>query len=303
MRTHSFPSLFALVVALTLSANAVPVSAASDKVDARQPLSIDVYHPGKDAVFAVSSVLVKGQSEAILIDAQFAETDARKLVEEIRASSKTLSAIYISHGDPDYYFGLDTLHRAFPQAKIVATPQTVAHIQATKDEKLKIWGPQMGNDAPKAIIVPQPLAGDTLTLEGQELKIMGLTGPTPDRTFVWIPSIRTVAGGIPVMAGLHVWMADTQTPRSHADWLSTLASIQKLKPARVVPGHFAQGAKQDLSAVSFTAGYLRAFDEETGKARDSTAMIKAMKKRYPDLPGENTLELSAKVAKGEMQWK
>ena len=31
-------------------------------------------------------------------------------------------------------------------------------------------------------------------------------------------------------------------------------------------------------------------------------LIAAMKKRYPDLGEESSLELSAKVAKGEMKW-
>ncbi|NWE37202.1 MBL fold metallo-hydrolase, partial [Pseudomonas gingeri] len=48
--------------------------------------------------------------------------------------------------------------------------------------------------------------------------------------------------------------------------------------------------------------YIKAFDEETAKAKDSAALISAMKKRYPSLGDESTLELGAKVAKGEMQW-
>ena len=35
------------------------------------------------------------------------------------ASGKQLTTIYISHGDPDYYFGLDTLTAAFPKAKVL----------------------------------------------------------------------------------------------------------------------------------------------------------------------------------------
>jgi glyoxylase-like metal-dependent hydrolase (beta-lactamase superfamily II) len=269
----------------------------------KESLVIDVFNPGAEAIFAVSSVLVTAKDEAILIDAQFSAADAAKLVDKIKASGKRLSTIYISHGDPDYYFGLDTIHAAFPEAKILATPQTIAHIEATKDEKLKVWGEQLGENAPKQILIPQPLEGDSLQLEGQELKLIGLDGPTPDRTVVWIPSLKTVVGGIPVLSGEHVWMADTQTPQSHADWLATLDRIKALQPQVVVPGHFAPGAAQDLRAVEFTAEYIRAFDEETAKAKDSAELIAAMKARYPTLSGEGSLELSAKVAKHEMEWK
>lgn len=253
-------------------------------------------------MFSVSSVLIEGRHDAILVNAQFGASDARKLVELIRASGKQLTTIYISHGDPDYYFGLATVQDAFPQARIVATAQTVAHIRQTQAGKLAYWGPKMGADVPARIVVPQVLDGDALQLEGQRLPLIGLDGPTPDRTVLWVPSLRAIVGGIPVVAGEHVWMADTQTPKSHADWLQTLQRLQALKPKVVVPGHYAPGAALDASALRFTADYIRAFDAETVKAKDSAALVKAMQARYPTLDGVASLELSAKVAKGEMQW-
>lgn len=269
----------------------------------QRPLTVEVFNPGVDAIFAVSSELLTGATDAVLVDAQFSTADAARLVELIKASGKKLTTIYISHGDPDYYFGLETLHAAFPEAKILATPQTIAHIQASKNDKLKVWGPQLGANAPKQLLVPAPLQGDSLQLEGQELKVIGLDGASPQRTALWVPSIRTVMGGVLVDAGSHVFMADTQTPQSHQDWLAALQQIKDLAPARVIPGHYVEGAPQDLAAVDFTAGYIRAFDEEAAKAADSKALIDAMKRRYPDLQGEASLELSAKVAKGEMAWK
>lgn len=309
-----FPHLLcmtALAVALaacsreTPSANAPATEAAPTTQAAEpvaQPLKTEVYNPGEKGIFAVSSTLVSGAQDAVLLDAQFSTVDAQKLVDMIRASGKRLTTIYISHGDPDFYFGLETLKQAFPDAKILATPQTIAHIKETSAGKLAHWGPILGAGAPKQIILPEPLQGDSLDLEGQKLQIVGLDGPTPDRTFVWIPSIKTVVGGIPVMAGEHVWMADTQTPQSHVDWLATLSSIESLQPARVIPGHFAPGASQDLDAVRFTADYIKAYDEEAAKAKNSGELIAAMKQRYPTLGALPSLELSAKVSKGEMKW-
>jgi hypothetical protein len=97
-------------------------------------------------------------------------------------------------------------------------------------------------------------------------------------------------------------MADTQTPQSHADWLATLHSIETLKPNTIVPGHYLGESAWTLAPVKFTAGYIKAFDEETAQAKDSAALIAAMKKRFPTLGEESSLELSAKVAKGEMKW-
>ncbi|WLH86367.1 MBL fold metallo-hydrolase [Pseudomonas sp. FP2338] len=263
-------------------------------------LKLDAYNPGEAAIFPVSSVLVSGVKDAILVDAQFGKGQAEELVQKIRASGKHLTTIYISHGDPDYYFGLDTLSAAFPDAKVVAPQPVVDHIKATMAGKLEFWGPKMGADKPAKIIVPQVLEGHSLSLEGQQLEVIGLNGPQPDRSFVWIPSIKAVVGGVVVAENIHLWMADTQSAQSHKDWLTTLQRIEQLKPNTVIPGHYL--GNPTLKSVAFTADYIKAFDSETAKAKDSTALIAAMKKRYPNLKDESSLELGAKVAKGEMKW-
>ncbi|MBB3642814.1 glyoxylase-like metal-dependent hydrolase (beta-lactamase superfamily II) [Variovorax sp. BK613] len=273
---------------------------------AAQPLRLDVYNPGAKSMFPVSSEIVTGQADAVLIDAQFQRNDAEALVQKIKATGKKLTTVYISHSDPDYYFGLDVIQAAFPDAKIVATPQTVAAIQASKDGKLAHWGPILKDNAPKALVVPQPLAGDSIELEGRKIQVVGLDGPTPERSFAWIPSLKAVVGGIPVSANIHVWVADTQTPESRRDWIKTLGRIEALHPKTVVPGHYLPNANgsapYSLASVKFTRDYLRAFEAEAAKAKDSTALIAAMKKRYPKLQDVSSLELGAKVIKGEMKW-
>lgn len=269
---------------------------------AAEPLRIEVYNPGPEAIFPVSSVIVTGEKEAVLVDAQFARPQAEELVKRIHQSGKTLTAIYISHGDPDYYFGLQTITEAFPKARVLATAQTVAHIKQTKDSKLAYWGPQMGEGAPGKVIVPHVLEGNRLELEGRQLQVIGLDGPQPERTFVWIPSTKTVLGGVVLSNNIHVWMADTQSAKSHVDWLATLAHIEKLQPVTVIPGHFLPGERKSIDAARFTADYIKTFDAETAKAKDSNALVAAMKAHYPALGDESSLELSAKVAKGEMKW-
>jgi hypothetical protein len=168
-------------LALAASFTSAPLLAApatTAPAATKSQLHLQTFHPGPQAMFSVSSVLIEGRHDAILVNAQFGASDARKLVELIRASGKQLTTIYISHGDPDYYFGLATLQDAFPQARIVATAQTVAHIQQTQAGKLAYWGPKMGADVPARIVLPQVLDGDALQLEGQRLPLIGLDGPT-----------------------------------------------------------------------------------------------------------------------------
>ena len=134
-------------------------------------LTVDTYNPQEKGIFAVSSTLVSGPKEAVLFDAQFSVKDGEALVEKIRHSGKTLNKIVITSGDPDFYFGLQPLMKAFPNAKVVATQQVVDHIRATKDAKLAFWGPQMKDGAPTQLYVPQVLASTTFMIDGERVSI------------------------------------------------------------------------------------------------------------------------------------
>ncbi|MEC5321074.1 MBL fold metallo-hydrolase [Brenneria populi subsp. brevivirga] len=284
--------------AVSLLAASMSIAAAAQAAS----LKIDVFNPGESSVFPVSSEIISGEHEVALIDAQFQRNDAQKLVERIKATGKKLTTVYISHSDPDYYFGLEVIKAAFPDAKVIATPATIAAINATKAGKIAYWSPILKENAPQSAIVPQPLEGDSFTVDGEALEVKGLTGPTPDRTYVWIPSLKAVVGGIPVSANIHVWLADTQTPASRAHWRDTLKSIEALNPQIVVPGHFIGPNDYSLKNVTFTLSYLETVEKELAKSPDSAALVAAMKKHYPTLKDDSSLELGAKVLKGEMKW-
>jgi glyoxylase-like metal-dependent hydrolase (beta-lactamase superfamily II) len=258
------------------------------------PLKLEVFNPGEAAIFPVASVIISGDRDAVLIDAQFSRSEALKLAERIRASGKHLTTIYISHDDPDYYFGLDVIHAAYPDARIVALPQVIAGIQAKKAAKVAYWGPILKHNAPQQVIVPQPLKGQVITLEGQQLEI--------GKAYVWVPSLKAVVGGVAVFNGLHVWTADAQTPAARQQWRATLDRIAALKPATVVPGHFTPGLPLTPESVGYTRDYLLKFDAETAQAANSAALIARMKALYPKAGLESALDISAKVAKGEMKW-
>ncbi|EOV2735224.1 Vmh family MBL fold metallo-hydrolase [Enterobacter cloacae] len=263
------------------------------------PLTIDTYNPRDKGMFAVSSTLVSGPKEAVLFDAQFSVKDGEALVDKIRKSGKTLNKIVITSGDPDFYFGLQPLVKAFPNAKVVATQQVVDHIKATKDTKLAFWGPQMKDGAPTELIVPQVLASTTFMVDGEKIDI---EQPESYAAYVWIPSAKTILGGTGVAWGIHVWTADTQTPASRKQWQQTLESMAAHKPERVIPGHYLRTPPAGSGALDFTRDYLQHFEQALSEHKTSTGVISAMKKQYPGLAEESSLELSAKVNTGEMKW-
>ena len=269
---------------------------------AAQPLQLEVYNPGHTAMFPVTSTLISGKHGLILVDAQFERKDAQALIDKIKASGKQLQAIYVSQADPDFYFGLGLIHAAFPDAPILATPQTIAIIRAQMEGKLAYWRPHLKDQAPETLILPSPVQGDQLTLEGQPLRIMGLKGAAPERSYLWIPALRTVAGGVVVSSGEHVWMADAQTPAARQAWLASLREIEALKPRQVIPGHYLGNRPAGLEAVRFTADYIRRFETEAARAADSQALGQAMQAAYPQFKAGAGLEISTKVIKGEMKW-
>ncbi len=266
-------------------------------------LTLRVYNPGSASLFPVSSTLILGNKEAILVDAQFQKKDAEKLVSLIKESGRKLKTIYISHSDPDYYFGLETLAKNFPDAQILSTPQTAYLINASKEDKLALWASKL-KEKPSKLITPTPLQENYLDLEGNKIIIEGLK-QDPDHTYLWIPSLKTILGGVLVSNGLHVWLADSQTEQSRQDWIKTLEEMRSLSPQSVIPGHFLtknQPPDFSPSSLQFTQDYIQHFNQFLLQSPHSQTIIAAMKKLYPGLADETSLQLSAKVLTGEIPW-
>ena len=263
------------------------------------PLNVTVYNPGEKAIFPVSSSLVTGDKEAILIDAQFDVQHGQALVEMIKKSGKKLTTVYISAGDPDFYFGLEPVMAAFPDVKVLADQHVVDHINQTKDAKLSYWSPILGKGAPKSLTVPQVMTASHLTLDGEKIEIKEMNTPN---AFLWAPSIKTAFGGVPVYSGVHVWMADSQTKAARSNWVKALDNLLALKPECVVPGHFLGSAPKGTAAVTFTRDYVQRFEQALATAKNSDQLIEGLKKAFPSLPVDDGLAIGAKVNMGEMKW-
>ncbi|ASW74644.1 MBL fold metallo-hydrolase [Chryseobacterium piperi] len=262
-------------------------------------LKIKVYNPGTKAIFPITSTIVYGDKDAMLIDAQFQKQYAEQLVKEIKATGKNLKTVFISHSDPDFYFGLDVIKKAFPNVKIISTAQTAYLISASKDDKLAVWKPQLKTDAPSKIIIPE--AVNTIPdLEGNKIEIKQ-NPEDPAHGFLWIPSLKTIAGGISVSIDSHLWMADTQNKEALDQWIGQIDAMKVLQPQQVIPSHF---AKENLSpqSLDFVKNYLENYKKAVTENKTSDTIVQYMVKQYPDLPGKDELEMGVKVFLGEMNW-
>jgi glyoxylase-like metal-dependent hydrolase (beta-lactamase superfamily II) len=289
LRNFAAGSLLALATLGSVLADETPV------------LALKIYNADGNS-FHVNSVLVTGKQDAMLIDAQFTRADAHRLVADILASGKSLKTVYVSHGDPDYYFGLEIIKAEFPDVNIVASAPTIAWIRNTVQKKMAFWGPKLGANAPRMPIIPEALPREGLALEGQKLVVLGLDGALPGRSFVWIPSIKAVVGGVNVFGNLHLWTADTQTPAQRAEWIKILERIEALQPVTVVPGHASATDKSGLDAVRHSKTYLQRYESELARAANAAELIAAMQRLYPEVGLGIALDIGAKVNKGEMKW-
>lgn len=254
--------------------------------------------------FRRTPVLLTGEKDAILIDGGFTLSDGRALAAAIKATGKNLSTIYVSCNDPDYYFSLRPVVDVFPDAKVIARKTTVDAINSNVQGKLEVWGPQLKENGPQKladVVIPAVSDLEALELDGDRIEIVEI--PTMhDRRYLWVPSLEAVFGGVLVSSGIHVWVADEGTTEKRSAWINALDDLIARNPKIVIPGHQSEGAPQGVEAIKFTRDYLIAFEEEMFKGKDSAEVIAAMLKRYPDLKDASSLELGAKVAKGEMKW-
>ena len=258
-----------------------------------------------EAGFLRAPVLVTGKTEAVLIDSSFSFSDGKVVADAIKASGKHLTTIYITTNDPDYYFGLAPVHQAFPDARILAAADTVALMRKKAEGKIQTWSPVLGNNGPGSVsdlIFPQVSDITELSVDGEKLEIITAPGLKDRGRYIWVPSLSAVFGGVTVFGGMYPWIADLPTVEERKAWRVALEQILARKPKIVVPGHATANWPKDASGVSYTRDYLIAFDAEAVKAADSKALIAAMKKLYPNDAMPISLELGAKVAKGEMTW-
>ena len=295
---NKFISTVLLTISILFKMN---VQAQSFKTIEANNLKLEVYNASENS-FGVASVIVSGKTDAVLIDAQFTLADAEIVAQEIKTSGKKLTTIYVSHSDPDFYFGLEVFKKYFPEVTVYASPVTVESIKATAQKKLDIWGGRLGKVITTNVILPQVLKGNSIEIEGQQLEITGFE-EFPSKTFVWIPSIKTVVGGINVFGTtFNLWMADAQTAEARKQWINVLDKIESLHPVIVIPAHANSQSPFDLSAVKHTKSYIQFYEEALKTSKTSEALIAALKAKYPTLTFETALQIGAKVNTGEMKW-
>ncbi|TDU88376.1 metallo-beta-lactamase superfamily protein [Kribbella voronezhensis] len=249
-----------------------------------------------------TSVLITGETEAVVVDAAFTRADGHRIVAAVLDSGKRLTTVAITAGDPDFYFGAEVIADAFPEAVFVAPADVIEHIQHSYQAKLQAWA-HLGQNLPTRLVDIAPLTEPTITVDETTIEVRRASNLLGDRAwYLFDPTSRSLVGGVLLFEGLHVWTADSATPELRAEWIRVLNDLEALAPAYVVAGHRVADAPTDLTAIVHTREYLEFFEKAIESAADAAEAEASLLTAYPEAGLKIAAGLGTKVAKGEMTW-
>jgi glyoxylase-like metal-dependent hydrolase (beta-lactamase superfamily II) len=257
--------------------------------------------PGKEELMWVanSSTLIYGERDAILVDTFLTTEQSKTLLDWVVARGKHLTAIYITHGHGDHFFGLASLLERFPRAKALATPEIIKamHDQLSPASVDNFWRRLFPGEIPNCLLVAEPLEGNALELEGHKLVAInaGRTD-TAHSTCLHVPSIGLIVGGDVVYNGIHPFLGATNT-QSRIEWIATLDKLETLKPKAVIAGHKVPENDDNPRIIAETRQYLRDFNRLNTATTTARELYDAMLEIYPDRVNPGSLWGAANAAK------
>lgn len=256
---------------------------------------------GKEALMWVanSSTLIHGERDAVLVDTFLTTEQSQTLLDWVVASGKNLTAIYVTHGHGDHFFGLASLLERFPRARAVATPEVVKamheHLSPAWIENF--WRRLFPGQIPDRLLVAEPLEAGELELEGHKLVAVN-TGrtDTAHSTCLHVPSIGLIVGGDTVYNGIHPYLGETDT-QSRLEWIATLDRLEKLEPRAVIAGHKVPENDDDPRIIGETRQYIRDFNRLDQATTTARQLYDAMLELHPDRVNPGSLWGAANAAK------
>jgi glyoxylase-like metal-dependent hydrolase (beta-lactamase superfamily II) len=267
------------------------------------PLSTKVFFCDESG-FEVASVIVMGEAEAVLIDAQWTLSNAHRVIAEILETGRTLKTIYLTHAHPDHYFGAGVIAQAFPGARVVAVPSEAQIMNAQFFGKMEIWEAVIGaHNVCRVTATVEPLESNHIEIEGQRLEVIPrVMGDMRYNTMVWIPCIQTLYASDVLFNDAHPFTCEL-TAEERLEWIAAIDKIETMGAEVIIPGHQRPGMPFDKSSLEFTKAYLMATEEELAKTNSVGEFYYAMAERFPQahlLHLSN--EMNANVFKGGRDW-
>jgi len=257
--------------------------------------------PGTDDLAWVTNTvtLIHGEHDAILVDTFLSVQHSKDLVDWLAESGKNLISVYITHAHGDHFLGLKLLLDRFPSARAFATASTVASMrdQIKPDFVRSFWEVRFPGQIPSEFVLPEVLKGDSLSLEGEELRIVQLGHTdTTSSTAVHVPAIGLVVSGDAVYNNTHPYLAECDV-NARGEWLSALDKIEALHPQAVVAGHGVLNPDSSPRHIEETLRYLNDFNATAASTATALELYEKMLTLHPNRMNPGSLWGAAKAVK------
>ena len=247
----------------------------------------------------ISSTLIYGKRDAVLVDAFITVEQEGALLDWIAASGKNLTMIYATHGHGDHFFGASTVLQRFPRTRLVATPAVVKMMrqQASPQGLASFWNPRFPGQISDHLVIAEELTDNVIDLEGHDLVVVPLGHTDTDHTTcLHVPSIGLVVAGDAAYNGVHLWLGESN-PQTRREWIAALDTIESLTPRAVIAGHKRPGNDDSPKIIEETRQYIRDFDRVAGTTTTARELYDKMLELYPDRVNSGALWLSARAVK------
>ena len=247
----------------------------------------------------ISSTLISGERDAVLVDTAITVDQNQKLVDWIAHSGKNLTAIYATHGHGDHFFGVNTIQKKFPKARFVATSEVIAVMrkQASVPVVETYWKPRFPRQIDSMLVIADELQGGLLELEGEQLVSVPLGHTDTDSTTcLHVPSIGLAVCGDALYNDVHLHLGESNA-EGRKEWIAALDKIESLKPVAAIAGHKRPGALDTPSDLEATRKYIRDFDRIAYHTKTALALYNEMLAIYPERVNPAVLWYSAQAVK------
>jgi len=248
----------------------------------------------------ISSTLISGERDAVLVDTPITVEQARALANWVAARGKNLTTIYATHGHGDHFFGTSTVLEQFPGARFVALPEVIKIMreQASAESLATFWNPRFPGQISSQLAIAEELTGNVINLEGQDLVSvpLGFTD-TASTTCLHVPSIGLIVAGDAAYNGVHLHLSGSPDQQKRQKWIAALDKMESLKPRAVIAGHKRVGNVDSPKILGETRRYIRDFERLAMQTRTPRELYDQMLKLYPDWGNRGALWTSVGAVK------
>ncbi|MGB8519099.1 MAG: MBL fold metallo-hydrolase [Candidatus Tumulicola sp.] len=233
---------------------------------------------------AMASTLIYGSEDAVLVDSFMTVEQANALADWVASKDKNLTAIYITHGHGDHWFGVGTLLERFPNARAVATPSTIEVMRrnASPEALDGVWKAAFPGQIPDTLVIAKELVGSAIDIEGQELVAVEVGHTDTDHTTcLHVPSIGLVVAGDVAYNDVHLYLAESNAQKRQ-EWIAALDKVESLSPRAVVASHKRPENDDNPRVIEETRQYIRDFDRLAEATRTAQELYDGMLGLYPN---------------------